>query len=114
MKYWLVIVTGPQMGMKDYYLAESNEECPLDKLEDWYYEEALVELWNSYCYMYDSDADEMIENGEDESSAWDIIFEEFEYESNLELEEISKEDFEQNQEIGYEVVYSEVSDKEGN
>jgi len=113
MKYWLITVSAPYEGAQNHYIAiaESN---PSDKEEflDWLDGEALEDLWMDYSYLIEDDIRDRIENGADEEEAWDDARDDWDYETSTDIKEISEEEYLEEWRDNYEVVYSEVQDKE--
>ena len=92
MKYWLITVSAPYVGTDTNYraIAESNPEM---ELNDWFYNEAVEDLWCNYSRFVEDDIEDDIENGTSEEEAWDHAREDWEYGCDMKIEEISKEEF---------------------
>lgn len=112
MKYWLITVSAPYCGTDTNYIAIA-EENPEDGLQEWFYGEAVEDLWYNYSKFVEDDIREDIESGMPEDEAWEIAIEEWEYNCDMKIEEISEEEY-LNDWKDYEVVYSEIQDKESN
>ena len=112
MKYWLITVSAPYCGTDTNYIAIA-EENPEDDLQEWFYGEAVEDLWFDYSRFVEDNVREDIENGMSVDDAWAEAREEWEYDCDMKIEEISEEEY-LNDWKDYEVVYSEVSDKESN
>lgn len=112
MKYWLITVSAPYCGTDTNYIAIS-EENPEDDLQEWFYGEAVEDLWFNYSRFVDDDVREDIEDGMSEDEAWAKAREEWDYDCDMKVEEISEEEYINDWE-NYEVVYSEVQDKDSN
>lgn len=113
MKYWLVTVSAPYEGAENYYVAIAESD-PSDKEEflEWVEGEALEDLWIDYSYLIEDDIrDRIEEEGIDEDKAWDDAREDWDYECSVDVEEISEKEY-LDEWKNYEVVYSEVQDKE--
>lgn len=110
MKYWLITVSASFCGTDTNYIAIA-EENPEDDLQDWFYGEAIEDLWCNYSRFVEDDIEDDIENGMSEEEAWDHAREDWDYSCDMKIEEISKEEYETNWK-NYEVVYSEIQDKD--
>lgn len=109
MKYWLITVSAPYVGTNTNYraIAESNPEMELD---DWFYNEAVEDLWCNYSRFVEDDVEEDIENGISEEEAWDNARADWECGCDMKVEEISKEEF-YNDWKDYEIVYQESEEE---
>lgn len=112
MKYWLVTVSAPYCGTDTNYIAIA-EENPENELQDWFYGEAIEDLWCNYSRFVEDDIQEDIENGMSVDEAWAKAREEWDYDCGIDIEEISEEEF-NNDWKDYEVVYSEIQGKDSN
>lgn len=112
MKYWLITVSAPYCGTDTSYIAIA-EENPENELQGWFYGEAIEDLWCNYSRFVEDDIQADIENGMPEDEAWEKAREEWDYDCGIGIEEISEEEY-LNDWKDYEVVYSEVQNKESN
>lgn len=109
MKYWLITVSAPYCGTDTNYTAIA-EENPENELQGWFYGEAIEDLWCNYSRFVEDDIQDDIENGIPEDEAWEKARQDWDDDCSIDIEEISEEEF-NNDWKGYEVVYSEISDK---
>lgn len=106
MKYWLITVSAPFCGTDTNYIAIA-ENNPEDDLQEWFYGEAVEDLWCNYSRFVEDNIQEDIENGIPENEAWEKAREDWEYDCDMKIEEISEEEY-TNDWKNYEVVYSEI------
>ncbi len=103
MKCWLVTVSAPYVGTDTDYLAYA-ESNPIMKLQDWFYGHAIEDLFCNYSHLAESDAKSYMEDGMSEDEAWDQVREDWDYDCNMEISEISKEEA---KEYTTDIIYDE-------
>lgn len=100
-KSWLVHTMAPFCGTDQYYRAYSESDpCNIDEVNDWFWNEETINLWDSYSFYNDSEyAAEFEELGysEDDIEAWEEFIEdkiqEWKENCTIDSEECSEEDF---------------------
>lgn len=103
MKCWLVTVSAPYTGTDTDYLAYA-ESNPTMKLQDWFYGHAIEDLFCDYSHLAETDAESYMEDGMSEDEAWDQVREDWDYDCNMEISEISEEEA---KEYTTDIIYDE-------
>ena len=96
-KSWLIKTEAPFLGTEQYYRAYA-EENPNDsgKLDDWFWDEETINLWEAYGFRWEEDFEEEFEEQEEFESFddfYDAKIQEWEENCSMECSECNEEDF---------------------
>lgn len=114
-KSWLITTSAPVCGTEQYYCAFSKENPEdLNEIQNWFWNEETVNLWDSYSYLYNSDYEEQWEEAKDDYEGdyegfMENMQDEWRNDCNIDISEMSEEEL---KDYGYngnlpEIIYDE-------
>lgn len=113
-KSWLITTSAPFCGTEQYYCAFSElPPTEIPELNDWFWEEETIHLWDSYSFYNDSEYEEEFDNYSSEEDWEDFIAQkqqEWQEECGFEAREMSIEDLKDYTSSGKdlpEIIYDE-------
>lgn len=118
-KSWLITTEAPYAGTEQYYAAYA-EENPLTngKIDDWFWNNETMNLWDSYGFRwedcFDEEYEEVKEDFESYDDFYDYKIQEWQVECSINCEECNEKDFANYVPGGIgelEIIYDERNDK---
>ena len=97
-KTWLITTSAPYLGTEQYYRAYAVEN-PYNsgKLDDWFWDEETINLWDSYGFRWEEYFDEEYEEVKEDFESYDDFYDskiqEWKEDCNISCEECEEEDF---------------------
>ena len=95
MKSWLITTMGPFYGTQHYYAAYSETDpLNIDEVNNWFYNEETLNLWDAYGYSWEQniDEDDWIEDYDTYDDYLDDLIRDWQDQCSIDSRECSEED----------------------